>query len=202
MKALTKLNIRLLHILVLSAFILLFIFLVWRKEIVKFFLTNDILPDILGILIFPSTLLPPIIFAFLTVKMARIVIQKSNDESIDDIIKQHFPITGAICFIASIFLIIVFCHLMALNLRNQVKRFLHKSSDNVKVRINGQLVEDPNKVITELKKIISISGHSSHATKSIYIEVISQDEILKLKLGRDSMNYQEYWVFYPKYRYT
>jgi len=197
-----RFNMRLLYIPIVVALILFSIFLVWRKEIVQFFLNNDILPDILGVVIFPATLLPPIIFALLAVNMARNLIKKSNDESIDDIFRQHFPITGVICFIGSIVLIIALCHLMELNLRNQVKSFLHEVSDNVKVRINGKFVKEPSQVITELKKIITISGHGSHATKSIDIEVISQDKILKLELGRDSTNDQEYWVFYPKYRYT
>lgn len=202
MKASNKINIRLLYKLILGAFILFSIFLGLRKEIVQFFLINDILPDILGVIIFPATLLPPIIFALLAIKMAIIVIKKSNGESINDIFRQHFPIIGSICFIGSIILIIALCHLMELNLRNQVKRFLHEVSDNVKVSINGQFVEEPNQVVTELKKIIAIGRHGSHATKSIYIEVINQDKILKLELGRDSTNDQEYWIFFPKYRYT
>lgn len=198
-----RFNIKLVYIPIFGVFVIFLIhFILHPAEIAPAFLSNIIPLYILDVVIFPVTLFPPIIFAFFAVNIVRNVIKKSNDESIDDIFRQHFPIKGAICFIGSIFLIIVLCNLMELSVRDKVKDYLNKVSTDATVIVNEQSFRYPNKVISELKKVAPMAGHGSHATKRVVIEVVSGNETLILELGRDSSNDQEYWVFYPKYRYT
>jgi hypothetical protein len=64
------------------------------------------------------------------------------------------------------------------------------------------LVKNPNQVIAGLKKVAPRPGHGTHTTKKIRIEVMSKNQTLMIRLGRDSNRNQEYWVFYPDYRFT
>lgn len=92
--------------------------------------------------------------------------------------------------------------LMRSSARIQVNEFLASVSGNESVYIDNQISEHPFKVIEELKKIRCSPGHRSHPTDRIYIRISDIDKNIDLILRRDSAMFDEYWIFYPCYKYT
>jgi hypothetical protein len=74
------------------------------------------------------------------------------------------------------------------------KSYLRDLSD-YEVKIEHQDTDFDIAVINELKKVRSLSDHHSHPERTIQIEIIRKNDVLKIKLGRDSQNQNEYWVF-------
>jgi len=113
-----------------------------------------------------------------------------------------FPFRSFLCFISSIFIPIVFGYGMKSTACEKVKSFLNEVYSDAQVYINGQKIKDPNQIIDEIKTVALLPVSASHTIKKIHIDIKNHDETLRLVLGRDSRNIQEYWIFYPKYRYT
>ena len=115
---------------------------------------------------------------------------------------KNFPFKSFVCFFGSIFVITIFNYGMKSAACERVKAFLNKVSPDTQVYINGQQIKETGQIIIELKKVTMLVVGGSHTTKRIPIEIVSHDETLTLVLGRDSRYPQQYWVFYPRYRYT
>lgn len=107
-----------------------------------------------------------------------------------------------ICFILLGFITFMFGDLMASSTRIMVRNFLNNISDDATVCINGQFVKQPFLIINKLKKVSPITAHHTHALERFHIEVKSKNKSIRFEVGRDSKRTNEYWVFYPKYRYT
>jgi len=115
---------------------------------------------------------------------------------------HNFPYKSIVGFVLLFSLPWLLCALMESTMRKRVVDFLNNVSPDVTLSVNGQFIRPPDQIIAELKKIRDLPAHHSHATKRIHIEVVDRGESLVLELGRDSRRMQEYWVFYPGYRYT
>jgi hypothetical protein len=187
----------------LSILVAFTVYCIYRPvKIVPSFLSCIVPLTALDIIILPVRLLPFVVFLFSVIYMHRRwrnTLRKGKNNGYD------FSTNLLRCapyFLGSIALVLITCDLMALSVRTKVQSFLDEVPDDVSVSINGQLTKKPGLVIGELRKIAPKPGHGSHATKRLDVEIINESEKLTLKLGRDSKWGQEYWVFYPKYRYT
>jgi hypothetical protein len=107
-----------------------------------------------------------------------------------------------VCAIILGFTMFMFCDLMKSSARIEIKRFLGNIHANPSVTINGNPIENSKMIIDALKKVAPLSAHRSHTIKKISVEIFNQTENLSIVLERDSAYPQEYWLFFPKYRYT
>jgi len=115
---------------------------------------------------------------------------------------NKFPFKSVACFAVPFVFIFILGSQMESRISDKVKRFLNEASVGTIVCIDRQPTKNPEWVINELKKIMPLPDHHSHATKRINIELIDGDKKIVIELGRDSDRAQEYWVFYPEYGYT
>ncbi len=170
-------------------------------HIVPHFLKNIVSLDILTTIIYPVTVAPCIVFPIILIIMAKYM-KKRREAKGNGPSMQSAVLNCVSCFLGAIAIVLIVCDLIKLTAEDRVKRFLDKASAEVTVTIDGEPIQNPYEVITELKKIAPLPGHRSHTTKAIAFEVVSNGETLRLCLGRDSYDNQQYWVFYPNYRYT
>jgi len=105
-------------------------------------------------------------------------------------------------FVLPILLTFMIANPMTSGVRTQTLRFLNNASAGARVEINGNMVDDPNNVISGLKTLTRIAAHHSQPMQRIRIVVADTNYSLSLELGRDSSRPSEYWVFYPGYRST
>lgn len=94
--------------------------------------------------------------------------------------------------------------LLEVRIRSEIKEFL--SQNNLKVKVNNNLLEGNQtaEIITDFKKVKWMMGHHSSPDKEnkFIIELVSDKEIIKLVLMRDTQIDTEYWVFWDKYQMT
>lgn len=86
--------------------------------------------------------------------------------------------------------------------RDEILRKLNSLKDDCRVSINGKPVPNSEEVITALKTLDWLSAHHSNPTRNIDIEITDHAPRVLLRLGRDSGDPREYWVFWPKYLIT
>jgi hypothetical protein len=86
--------------------------------------------------------------------------------------------------------------------RRDALNFLQSLPANYTVYVNEQEIHDPDKIISSLKEITPYWAHHSHPTTRIRVDVRGDGRELRLELGRDSANPQEYWVFYSAHSVT
>ena len=75
-------------------------------------------------------------------------------------------------------------------------------SRSIQVRVEQRSVADSAKALAVLRAVQAIPAHHSHPTNTIDVSLHSERGSLSLRLGRDSNDPHEYWVFYPKYHTT
>jgi len=114
---------------------------------------------------------------------------------------ENFPIKSFICAAGSLAVALTFSDMANTGARNELKAHLGKVSADVAVRVNGEFVANPNELVAELKKLAPVPAHHTRTTKRFRLEILGDDNILTVELGRDEGRPQEYWVFYPKYRW-
>ncbi|MGD0573292.1 MAG: hypothetical protein ABSB11_09790 [Sedimentisphaerales bacterium] len=169
-----------------------------------------IIPFLLQKIVFPLGLLETIIDFMLPILMIAFVLgiinalrvgQKFRKKQIER--DLFLKIAWApICAIILGFVVLMFCDIMKSSSRILVKRFLEELPVNASVTINDKPVENSERIITELEKIALLPVHRSHTIRDIHIEIYNQGKNLSVVLGRDSSYPNEYWIFYPNYRYT
>jgi len=113
-----------------------------------------------------------------------------------------FGIFAIVCFVVPIQASFMVGGSMEKTLRAEVIRFLGNISSEATVMVNGQTVQNPQDVISEVAKLTKLDAHHSHPTIRIHVDIINEDRRLRLELGRDSELPTEYWIFCPDYRFT
>jgi len=203
-KALNQLKKHLFHKLVLVALVVFFIYFLSRPtQIAPSFLRNIVSLDTLTTIVLPISLLSllVILLSLIYLFVWGVKHRKTKRNTKDN--KGAFVFLKIAIWVLSAIAVDLFVSdLTTLTARDKVKSYLNELSSDVKVSVNGQLVENPNEVITELRKVAPLTAHGSHDTIRVPIEITDHNETLLIELGRDSTNVQEYWVFYPKHRYT
>lgn len=187
----------------LILFTVFFVYCIFRPAtILPSFLKNIVPLSALDKVIYPILWLP--FFAFAGVLA---YIHSSWKKSKSNGSNKPLPLSKVLmkCMpyvMGSIAIVLVVCDLMTMSARETVKDFVANVSSSTMVEVNGQTISNPNETIDELKTLAPMAGHGSHATKKVEITISDAAKTLTLEIGRDSKRPQEYWVFYPKYRYT
>jgi hypothetical protein len=86
--------------------------------------------------------------------------------------------------------------------RDEVTDKLQSIRDNCEISISGRAIQNSAEILSALRTMHWSSGHRSHPTKVVNIEISKCCQPFTLCLARDSDDSKEYWVFYPKYSMT
>lgn len=148
-----------------------------------------------------AIVLPAVAFVCVAVYMAKYVKsgQAANNKRKDSL--KNFPIKSFTFAIGSLAVVLLLSDLAKTGARNVLKMSLDEVSADVAVSVNGELVANPGEMVAELKKVVPMRAHHTNITKKLRLEILSNDNILIVELGRDEGMPQEHWVFYPKYRW-
>jgi hypothetical protein len=93
-------------------------------------------------------------------------------------------------------------NLMGNRARDEALRFIEALPSSHAVMINGQVMPEDTKLLAALKSTGRVIAHHSHPTNMIHVTVEGNGRDMRINLGRDSSDPQEYWVFFPDYRVT
>lgn len=148
-----------------------------------------------------AIVLPMVAFVCAAVYMAKYVKSGKAANNKRKNYWKNFPIKSFTFAIGSLAVVLLLSDLARTGARNELKRYLGSLTDDVVVRINGEFVANPNKIVTELKKVVPFKAHHSRTTKKFHLEILNNDNKVVIRLERDADIPEEYWVFYPKYRW-
>lgn len=84
----------------------------------------------------------------------------------------------------------------------EVKLFFNDISPNAKVVIDGHEVSNGEEIVQALSRVGHMPAHHTVSVNHFRIEITDANQKLVLDLERDEAIHQEYWIFYPGYRYT
>lgn len=113
--------------------------------------------------------------------------------------RAGWPI-GLVVFMSFMMLILSF--FFKYEVRKEVRNLLGKLSLKTKVMIDGKMSNKPQSIIEKLKKVTPLLAHRSHDINRINIVIEDGDKKININMGRDSENPDEYWIYYPKYKYS
>jgi len=117
--------------------------------------------------------------------------------------RRRYPGRSFTLFLATIICMVFISAAMKEGSKAEILFYLdHIDPKTLSVQVNGGKATDPNAVIDVLRTMPDIPAHHTHAVGGFTIVIDDQIGGLTLRLGRDSDRPQEYWVFYPRYRYT
>ena len=117
--------------------------------------------------------------------------------------KRRYPGRSFTLFLASIIGMIFISNVLKGGSKAEILLYLdHIDPKTLSVHVNGAGAADPNAVIGALRTTADIPAHHTHPVRDFTVVIDDQIGGLTLRLGRDSDRPQEYWVFYPRYRYT
>lgn len=114
------------------------------------------------------------------------------------VIRSGFPTKSVSFFVIPILIAGVAGSIITTYARHDALKFIQSLSGNYTVYVNEQQVPDTDKIVSALKELAPYWAHHSHPTKRIRVDIRTDVRDLRLELGRDSENLQEYWVFYPE----
>jgi hypothetical protein len=110
-----------------------------------------------------------------------------------------YPIKSTLFFVVPFVLFLAINAIIASVVRSQVLDFLESLPAQREVIINGQPAPNTEAILSALKTLAPRAAHHSGPTSTILIEVRANGNLLNLRLGRDSRDAHEYWVFSPSY---
>lgn len=181
--------------------VLLLIYIGFHPEKIAPDFFSGIIPlGLLHVLSCFVVVLPVVAFIFGAVNMAKYV-KSSQAANKSANFWEKCPIKSIIFFLSSLALVLILSDLAQTGARNEFKRCLAKVSGDVSASVNGELVANPNEVIAELKKVAPMMAHHSSTTKELHLEILSNENVIIVDLERDEVRPEEYWIFYPKYRW-
>jgi hypothetical protein len=99
------------------------------------------------------------------------------------------------------FLFLLLGELFQTSARNEFCRILAEK-ENIVVNIQGKKIDDARSVLDELTRIQKLPAHHSHATDTITVELYVNKKCIRIEVGKDSKRDDQYWIFWPKYRFT
>jgi len=113
-----------------------------------------------------------------------------------------FPVKSLMLFFGGIGVGMSLTNWMGNQARADALSFIAALPSSHSVVVNGRVVPDDTGLLQALKSTDRVLAHHSHPTKMIHVSVESNQMTMRLNLGRDSGDPQEYWVFDPEYRVT
>ena len=109
---------------------------------------------------------------------------------------------SVLLFLGLFLLPILLGELFEYGARREVREFIDACRADATVKVNGKSLDQSASILSLLAQVRPIQFHGSHETTKIKVDITTPHGELALELGRDSTYSQEYWVFYPKYRYS
>jgi hypothetical protein len=79
----------------------------------------------------------------------------------------------------------------------QVAQFLGSVSDRYTISIDGHVVQNQDQLLATLKEFADLPAHHSQPTREFQVKISDPPKSMRLRLGRDSDDPHEYWVFAP-----
>lgn len=70
------------------------------------------------------------------------------------------------------------------------------------IRIDGNEVEQVEEVLHAIQQVRSLTRWRSHITNGRKCEIIHKSDTLVLVIGQNVSRRDQYWVYYPKYRFA
>ncbi len=113
-----------------------------------------------------------------------------------------FPVTSLMLFFGGIGFGMSLTNWMGNRARVDALSFIDALPSSHLVVVNGRVVPEDTGLLQALKSTARVLAHHSHPTKMIYVSVEGNGMKMRLNLGRDSGDPQEYWVFDPEYHVT
>jgi hypothetical protein len=110
-------------------------------------------------------------------------------------LQPPFPSKSVGFFLVSCVTAMIAAGVITTYARREALNFIQSLSGDYTVYVNEQQVRDSDKLISALKEIEPYWAHHSHPTKRIRVLIRNGERDLRLELGRDSDDPQEYWVF-------
>jgi heme/copper-type cytochrome/quinol oxidase subunit 2 len=117
-------------------------------------------------------------------------------------IAPQFPIKSILFFALPILTVFCVAFISKSIAKDEIRRTIDSLTDDAHVLINRHPAQNSKEVISTLKTLHWIYPHHSHPTKRIDVQISDESRCLVLRLGRDSDDPREYWVFYPKHYIT
>jgi len=115
---------------------------------------------------------------------------------------KRYPVRSAVAFGGSLLVIILLSFALKAQARKEIQDYFdHLDPKTTSIQVNGNNVADSATMLKALHIPADIWAHHSHPVNRITILITAKDGPLMLRLGRDSQEPKEYWVFYPHYRY-
>ena len=128
--------------------------------------------------------------------MPDVIFMNINNHQSNHTDKEKKPY-GKLILLPILFGSFIFFTLLYLSYSDQrdLDKFLSslRRLENIKIKINDEFHPNKNEIIYELLKTRNLSAHHSHPTDKIKIEIITNKDIIKIELGRDSENKNEYY---------
>jgi len=181
--------------------VLLLIYAIFRPEKIAPDFFSEIIPlRVLHVISLLVVVLPVVAFVFAAVNMRRMVMSGKFSKKNKNF-WENIPDKSFISFMAAFLVVLLLSDMAKTGARNELKTTLEEFTSDISVRINGEIVDNPNELVSELKKVAPLNAHHSRTTKKFIFEIIGNDKNLVVELERDADNPEEYWVSYPKYRW-
>jgi hypothetical protein len=114
----------------------------------------------------------------------------------------NFPVKSLMLFFGGIGIGMSLTNWMGNRARVEALGFINALPSSHSVVVNGRVVPEDTGLLEALKSTGRVLAHHSHPTNMIHVRVEGNGREMRLNLGRDSSDPQEYWVFDPEYRVT
>jgi hypothetical protein len=114
----------------------------------------------------------------------------------------NMPVKSVMLFFGGIGIGMSLTNWMGNRARDEALRFIEALPSSHSVVVNGRVVPEDTGLLEALKSTGRVMAHHSHPTNMIHVSVEGNGRQMRLNLGRDSSDAQEYWVFFPEYRVT
>jgi hypothetical protein len=111
--------------------------------------------------------------------------------------QQPFPLKSTLLFAIPLVVCLVAVSVSTLVAQCQVAEFLGSVSDRYTISVDGHVVQNRDQLLATLKEFADLPAHHSHPTRELQIEISDPPRAMRLRLGRDSDDPHEYWVFAP-----
>ena len=111
--------------------------------------------------------------------------------------QRPFPLKSTLLFAIPLLVGTLAAGLSTFVAQCEVAGFLASVSDHYTISVDGQVVQNRDQVLATLKEFTDLPAHHSHPTRELRVEISDPPRGMRLWLGRDSADPQEYWVFAP-----
>jgi hypothetical protein len=111
--------------------------------------------------------------------------------------QQPFPLKSTLLFVIPVLVGLLSVSMSTLIAQCEVAGFLGSVSDRYTISVDGHVVQNRDQLLAALKEFAYLPAHHSQPARELQVEISDPPKSMRLRLGRDSNDPQEYWVFAP-----